>query len=159
MMRIKQKLQNFSAVELESVPSEDIRNFDFDTLKSKQYNRLLNLDSGNDDKNVGNVSRGMEVDDDEQLDGQLNKLSKFKAVNNDGKTDRSKKQGKVRSTGGLAIKYTPLEQQYLEFREKYKDVVLFIECGYKYRFFGKDAEVSSDKSCYKISRLVTSVIG
>lgn len=38
-------------------------------------------------------------------------------------------------------KYTPLEQQYIELKEKYPDTLLFVECGYKYRFFGEDAEV------------------
>ena len=38
-------------------------------------------------------------------------------------------------------KYTPLEQQYVELKEKNPDTLLFVECGYKYRFFGEDAEV------------------
>ncbi|KAL5004713.1 hypothetical protein ScPMuIL_018169 [Solemya velum] len=41
------------------------------------------------------------------------------------------------------VKYTPLEQQVVELKEKYPDALLFIECGYKYRFFGEDAEVAS----------------
>ena len=39
------------------------------------------------------------------------------------------------------LKYTQLEQQFIEIKEKYPDAVLFVECGYKYRFFGEDAEV------------------
>ncbi|KAJ8285541.1 hypothetical protein GJAV_G00027990 [Gymnothorax javanicus] len=39
--------------------------------------------------------------------------------------------------------YTPLELQYLEIKEKHKDAVLCIECGYKYRFFGEDAEIAA----------------
>ena len=39
------------------------------------------------------------------------------------------------------MKYTQLEQQFIEIKEKYPDAVLFVECGYKYRFFGEDAEV------------------
>lgn len=37
--------------------------------------------------------------------------------------------------------YTPLEQQYMEIKEQHKDTILCVECGYKYRFFGEDAEV------------------
>eukprot|EP01122_Echinamoeba_exundans_P002726 TRINITY_DN1269_c0_g1_i2.p1 TRINITY_DN1269_c0_g1~~TRINITY_DN1269_c0_g1_i2.p1 ORF type:complete len:1013 (-),score=154.35 TRINITY_DN1269_c0_g1_i2:17-3055(-) len=44
---------------------------------------------------------------------------------------------------GAKVKYTPLEQQYLEVKAKYPDTVLFVEAGYRYRFFGKDAEVAS----------------
>ncbi|KAI4898341.1 hypothetical protein NFI96_024575, partial [Prochilodus magdalenae] len=39
--------------------------------------------------------------------------------------------------------YTPLEQQYMEIKEQYKDTILCVECGYKYRFFGEDAEVAA----------------
>ena len=41
--------------------------------------------------------------------------------------------------------YTPLEKQVLDLQKKYhaSDCVLAIECGYKYRFFGKDAEIAS----------------
>ncbi|KAL3653498.1 hypothetical protein CASFOL_003179 [Castilleja foliolosa] len=37
-------------------------------------------------------------------------------------------------------KYTPLEQQVVELKNRYPDVLLMIEVGYKYRFFGADAE-------------------
>ncbi|KAJ6669855.1 hypothetical protein lerEdw1_000404 [Lerista edwardsae] len=39
--------------------------------------------------------------------------------------------------------YTPLELQFLEMKNQYKDAILCIECGYKYRFFGEDAEIAS----------------
>lgn len=37
--------------------------------------------------------------------------------------------------------YTPLELQFIEMKKRYKDAILCVECGYKYRFFGEDAEV------------------
>ena len=40
--------------------------------------------------------------------------------------------------------YTPLELQFIDLKAKYSDAVLFVECGYKYRFFGEDAEVLSE---------------
>ncbi|XP_076126474.1 DNA mismatch repair protein Msh3 [Alosa pseudoharengus] len=39
--------------------------------------------------------------------------------------------------------YTPLEQQFLEIKEQHKDTLLCVECGYKYRFFGEDAEIAA----------------
>lgn len=36
---------------------------------------------------------------------------------------------------------TPLERQVADLKRKHPDVVLFVECGYRYRFFGEDAEV------------------
>ncbi|KAK7115963.1 DNA mismatch repair protein Msh3-like [Littorina saxatilis] len=42
------------------------------------------------------------------------------------------------------VKYTPLEQQYMAIKEQYSDAVLLVECGYKYRFFGQDAEIAAE---------------
>ncbi|XP_060066671.1 DNA mismatch repair protein Msh3-like [Ylistrum balloti] len=41
-------------------------------------------------------------------------------------------------------KYTPLEQQFMDIKEKYPHAVLCVECGYKYRFFGEDAEIAAE---------------
>nr|XP_025674572.1 DNA mismatch repair protein MSH3 isoform X2 [Arachis hypogaea] len=38
------------------------------------------------------------------------------------------------------LKYTPLEEQVAELKGKYPDVLLMIEVGYRFRFFGQDAE-------------------
>uniref|UniRef100_A0A2P2JHY1 DNA mismatch repair protein MSH3 n=1 Tax=Rhizophora mucronata TaxID=61149 RepID=A0A2P2JHY1_RHIMU len=40
-------------------------------------------------------------------------------------------------------KYTPLEQQVVDLKNKHPDVLLMIEVGYKYRFFGQDAEIAA----------------
>ncbi|ESQ54750.1 hypothetical protein EUTSA_v10024274mg [Eutrema salsugineum] len=40
-------------------------------------------------------------------------------------------------------KYTPLEQQVVELKSKYPDVILMVEVGYRYRFFGEDAEIAA----------------
>ncbi|KAM7499639.1 hypothetical protein LguiA_024053 [Lonicera macranthoides] len=40
-------------------------------------------------------------------------------------------------------KYTPLEQQVVELKAKYPDVLLMVEVGYRYRFFGEDAETAA----------------
>ncbi|XP_069483651.1 DNA mismatch repair protein Msh3 isoform X2 [Ambystoma mexicanum] len=39
--------------------------------------------------------------------------------------------------------YTPLELQYMEIKAQHNDAILFVECGYKYRFFGEDAEIAA----------------
>ncbi|XP_077900543.1 DNA mismatch repair protein Msh3 isoform X2 [Ictidomys tridecemlineatus] len=39
--------------------------------------------------------------------------------------------------------YTPLELQYIEMKQQHKDAILCVECGYKYRFFGEDAEIAA----------------
>ena len=54
-------------------------------------------------------------------------------------------RGSVSQCGGSSTSggYTPMEQQYLSIKANYSDAVLFIECGYKYRFFGEDAQIAS----------------
>lgn len=42
--------------------------------------------------------------------------------------------------------YTPLEQQVIQLKQQHKDALLAVECGYKYRFFGEDAEVRPGKN-------------
>ncbi|KAG0369047.1 muts domain V-domain-containing protein [Gamsiella multidivaricata] len=39
--------------------------------------------------------------------------------------------------------YTPLETQFVEIKRQYPDAILCIEVGYKFRFFGEDAEIAS----------------
>nr|XP_044990047.1 DNA mismatch repair protein Msh3 [Jaculus jaculus] len=39
--------------------------------------------------------------------------------------------------------YTPLELQFIELKEQHRDAILCVECGYKYRFFGEDAEIAA----------------
>ncbi|XP_028616023.1 DNA mismatch repair protein Msh3 isoform X2 [Grammomys surdaster] len=39
--------------------------------------------------------------------------------------------------------YTPLELQYIDLKRQHEDAVLCVECGYKYRFFGEDAEIAA----------------
>ncbi|XP_037634304.1 DNA mismatch repair protein Msh3 isoform X2 [Sebastes umbrosus] len=39
--------------------------------------------------------------------------------------------------------YTPLEQQVIQLKQQHTDALLAVECGYKYRFFGEDAEIAA----------------
>ena len=58
--------------------------------------------------------------------------------------------------------YTPLELQFLEVKSKYPNVVLLVECGYRYRFFAEDAEVCEAakqiNNLYSLRVIVTVVI-
>ncbi|KAL5554365.1 hypothetical protein UlMin_041766 [Ulmus minor] len=47
------------------------------------------------------------------------------------------------SSSKASVKYTPLEQQVVDLKEKYPDVLLMVEVGYRYRFFGEDAEIAA----------------
>lgn len=50
---------------------------------------------------------------------------------------RDKRKGKADAAGGL--KLTPMEQQVSELKAQHPGVLLLVECGYRYRFFGEDA--------------------
>nr|XP_033947950.1 DNA mismatch repair protein Msh3 isoform X1 [Pseudochaenichthys georgianus] len=39
--------------------------------------------------------------------------------------------------------FTPLEQQVIQLKQQHPDALLAVECGYKYRFFGEDAEIAA----------------
>ncbi|CAN7939917.1 unnamed protein product [Ixodes hexagonus] len=39
--------------------------------------------------------------------------------------------------------YTPLESQVVAIKERHPNTVLMVECGYRFRFFGEDAELAS----------------
>lgn len=57
--------------------------------------------------------------------------------------------------------HTPLEQQVIELQQRHPDVMLAIECGYKYRFFGQDAENAAkilSISCYSDHNFMTCCI-
>ena len=42
------------------------------------------------------------------------------------------------------VKYTPLEEQWLAVKQQHPDVILFVECGYRFKFFGADAITASN---------------
>jgi len=46
-------------------------------------------------------------------------------------------------TTTIHSKFTPLEQQVLQLKRQHPDTILLVEVGYKYRFFGRDAEVAA----------------
>lgn len=52
-----------------------------------------------------------------------------------------KGKGKGGAAGG--VKLTPMEQQVFDLKAQHPGVLLLVECGYRYRFFGEDALVAA----------------
>ncbi|XP_016898402.1 DNA mismatch repair protein Msh3 isoform X2 [Cynoglossus semilaevis] len=62
------------------------------------------------------------------------------------------------SSRGSKSTYTPLEQQVMELKKQHKDALLAVECGYKYRFFGEDAEIAAKElniTCHQDHNFMT----
>ncbi|KAL4623212.1 DNA mismatch repair protein Msh3 [Arapaima gigas] len=91
------------------------------------------------------VDRGtMEQEDEEQSTSVLSKYQGL-TLNQFTKAGSAQENFSETSTTNKRTKsiYTPLEQQFLEIKAQHKDVLLCVECGYKYRFFGEDAEIAA----------------
>lgn len=86
------------------------------------------------------------VDSDEASVARVKRLRKGKDKGKDKlvKSSDSSAGSPLPSTQSGKVKYTPLEQQYMSIKAAHPDTVLFLECGYRYRFFGEDANVASD---------------
>lgn len=54
---------------------------------------------------------------------------------------KTKESNSLSDSARVKSVYTPLEQQVIQLKQQHKDALLAVECGYKYRFFGEDAEV------------------
>lgn len=55
-------------------------------------------------------------------------------------TQRGRKTTAAKKGGN---KLTPMEKQILEIKRKHTDIVMLVEVGYKYRFFGEDARIAA----------------
>lgn len=51
----------------------------------------------------------------------------------------SSSRGKGKGAASGRVKLTPMEQQVVDLKAKHPGVLLLVECGYRYRFFGEDA--------------------
>ncbi|KAL2092081.1 hypothetical protein ACEWY4_011879 [Coilia grayii] len=82
-----------------------------------------------------------DVEDDDQKPAPGFSLGQFAKAG----TSVSKRNGTEASAPNRRTKsiYTPLELQFMEIKEQHKDTLLCVECGYKYRFFGEDAEIAA----------------
>ena len=151
LTRTKEKLKVF-AVSDEIEKTQTIDSFDFNCLKR---DKVRDIDGGlqdypeaavqdqQADKDSDIIASTSDTNEQSRSRTQNSKLAKFssqKSVKN-GSMDRS---GSTQTAKvGTGVKYTQLEQQFVDIKGKFPDTVLFVECGYKYRFFGNDAKVNT----------------
>ncbi|OLL23734.1 DNA mismatch repair protein msh3, partial [Neolecta irregularis DAH-3] len=98
---------------------------------------LVSEISQRDDDDSERPSDG-ENDESEEESSKLTELQKKFAAPGKARISNSKAvESKIIST------LTPLERQYLKFREENPGVLLIIEVGYKFKFYGDDAKIAS----------------
>uniref|UniRef100_A0A1A7XAS2 DNA mismatch repair protein n=1 Tax=Iconisemion striatum TaxID=60296 RepID=A0A1A7XAS2_9TELE len=74
----------------------------------------------------------------------LSKFAKSGGRRRGGKvSERSPPSESAASSRRPKSTFTPLEQQVIQLKEQHKDAMLAVECGYKFRFFGEDAEIAA----------------
>ncbi|GAB1600646.1 DNA mismatch repair protein Msh3-like [Argonauta hians] len=122
----RSKLNSFS---LSTSPSKDV---DFDTWKKNRHVTNLPDLNGPEGNNDDNMESSSDVDLPVAEDKERSAASKTVS------------HGWEKSKSGSKSKYTPLELQVIDLKEKYPNTILLIECGYKYRFFGEDAQIAAD---------------
>lgn len=102
---------------------------------AERHRRFANKITGGGRSLTGETGDVEADDDDDEEDGNGDDGDAIDVE------EEPKPKGKAAKSG--KIKYTPLEQQFMEVKAKFPDTVLFVEAGYRYRFFGKDAEVAA----------------
>ena len=131
--------------------------------KTTNKNSILNyLKRKNDDgNNEESNSKAAKIELSEETKAELRKYQLTESCSGDGNnglneeisdypfrtpTEAEFEEEESKSGPNPNLKPTPLEKQVLEFKEKFPDLILFVECGYRYRFFGKDAEIAAEVS-------------
>ncbi|KAL6770467.1 hypothetical protein ACKKBF_B31365 [Auxenochlorella protothecoides x Auxenochlorella symbiontica] len=71
------------------------------------------------------------------------KLVSGQAATRGERAAEAKQSVTVTGTPPPGAKLTPLEQQVTDLKRQHPGVLLVVECGYKFRFFGEDAETAS----------------
>ena len=57
---------------------------------------------------------------------------------------KKKRKLRIKATASKKKKLTPLEQQVKAIKENHPDTLIMVEVGYRYRFFGQDAEIAAE---------------
>lgn len=155
-----QKLQGFSldSTECASVARHDVINSTPLTHRDKGT-LLISAKPYADRDLVGENFSGGGEEDCETPSSSANYKSKEIMCSKRFKNNGTSKS--VLEAADAKNKLTPLEKQVVELKKQHPDVLLLIECGYKYRFFGEDAEVASKELniiCYLDHNFYTACI-
>jgi len=116
--RVKNKLSNYAMVHVISEGENSTSDVDQGSIKRE---KSINSESFHSDKDLVM-----------QTESSVKKARL---------SDYASSSGSKAAVPDSKVKYTPLEQQIVELKQCNPGVLLAVECGYKFRFFGEDAEV------------------
>ncbi|XP_013390152.1 DNA mismatch repair protein Msh3-like [Lingula anatina] len=148
--KTKSKLQNFSATkdwdthskQPKQRESNALTGFAEDTHPAQDDGYIKSDGEGTNALSFENSLNLVSSDGEgSQQSDKLTLQNTFKSGVKGGHGDRSKDGATVNQRS--KSQYTPLELQFMEIKSKHPHTVLFVECGYKYRFFGDDAEIAA----------------
>ncbi|KAF9185929.1 Mismatch repair protein msh3 [Haplosporangium sp. Z 767] len=105
------------------------------TTSTPRRRRLIMSESDDDDSNE--EEEGGQVDATRQNRQQPKHFTQQQPSKS---TTMNQNTGAKKATKSV---YTPLEKQFIEIKEQHPDTILCIEVGYKFRFFGEDAQIAS----------------
>lgn len=131
------KLKSFST----SSKKDDVGKSDTSHIHSTSTAKRVSLSVDDNDMAVedeGDEERG-ECSSTEQLSSLK---SNSEALKSNSRSTAKKQTSQIKLA---KVKYTPLEQQVVDIWNQHPGVLLFVECGYRYRFFGEDAEIASQE--------------
>ncbi|KAH0628057.1 hypothetical protein JD844_008731 [Phrynosoma platyrhinos] len=134
-------------------PSKRIHAEAFHGTQSLDFKKCQHSMDGN--KEMSNITHPEDIDKEKMC---LN-ISQFSASNTS--FENTQNSSPVTFNKSTKSVYTPLELQFLEMKNQYKDAILCVECGYKYRFFGEDAEIAAKELniyCHKNHNFMTASI-
>lgn len=129
----------------EDAPSEVVVNtsiFDLEENAKRRTNFQAGLKAslrGNEDPSIAAAEGG----DNHGISGAGAGLSDgvpgMGSASTGGSSTTSASRGKGKGAAAGRVKLTPMEQQVVDLKAKHPGVLLLVECGYRYRFFGEDA--------------------
>eukprot|EP00833_Pecoramyces_ruminatium_P007323 jgi/Orpsp1_1/1181355/evm.model.c7180000076932.1 len=108
-----------------------LQKFKFNTI-----NNEMNIETTVSETNINNTS--LISSNDKIQNNNCNTKKMLKDISKYSSSITSL-QPRIANKSREKINYTPLELQYINLKEKYPNILLAIEVGYKYRFFDEDA--------------------
>ncbi|XP_026289767.1 DNA mismatch repair protein Msh3 [Frankliniella occidentalis] len=141
--KVPVKLSDSALSKLQSFSTSSKSYEDNETIQSN-LRPAKNIPKTSSACNGGRTKPDDDSENEDDPDTVVSSNIKFDAFRSNSQGKRSSQNVVCQGKTGK-VKYTPLEQQVMDLWKQHPGILLFIECGYKYRFFGNDAEIAAQE--------------